>query len=604
MTKCISAIKQTTVLLYEEDGLRLANVPNVLLHNHWDIKVFGYCGGSYTKQCAKFKVNARSKPADYVYTEVEIKSWEALEKKCNKALEAAEKIEDDLKDYVKNTDYAANDSGKYGLVKLGTITNGLRLNAQGELVLYPALQTSLDNQVGGYLAITPERIAYAVKQSLINPNKSKQLPANWKDEERAAARATLGIENATESGNYGLIKIVGKGNGLEIQNDGRLSVRYARAEDLKNKTNTSVVTSYNISRAVKEGLIDPESGGVKGEWTDSDKQKAQNTLGFLTGEGAPTFTTKGYVGQLYTDTTTGTSYQCFAVGLFGEGNPNGVVTSDCQYQLYSDILNQKMYIAASKTDRTSWNNAPSAVPYNSQVYCWAEIFRTLAYDGYYNKSIRLNNIVGSGAGAGEEIDLGSTDRTIDFRIGGNFGFRMEGLANTGYVALKPFPSTSNGRLERTDLGTAEYPFRKLHLNDGVYVNGKSIVYTAPIEVGDDLDGKTIKFDTTQDINEIIETYPIGSSFFETDTYMVQRLDSDRICAFDIETGGMNEWYVVADNNGWHYSELILGGTVISVYNGGCPKFISKDVDCEHNYNEIAKLKAEIERLSSLLESKS
>jgi hypothetical protein len=132
-----------------------------------------------------------------------------------------------------------------------------------------------------------------------------------------------------------------------------------------------------------------------------------------------------------------------------------------------------MYIASSKTDRTSWNNAPSTVPYNPQVYCWAEIFRTLAYNGYYNKSITLNNITSSGGGAGEDIDIGQTDRVIDFRIGGGLGFRMEGLAATGidYVALKPIPLGNNSRIDKTDLGTEAYPFRKLYLNDGVYVNG-------------------------------------------------------------------------------------------------------------------------------------
>lgn len=512
------------VEVYEEDGLRLANVPNVLLHNHWDIKVFGYCGGSYTKQCAKFKVNARSKPADYVYTEVEIKSWEALEEKCNKALEAAEKIEDDLKDYVKNTDYA--EVNKYGLVKLGNYAS----------------------------------------------------------------------------------------SGFEIKNNGTLGVYYARANDLKNKTSNTVVTAYNIPRAVKEGLIDPENGGIKGEWTDNDKKQAQSTLGFLTGEGVPTATTVGYAGQIYTDTLTGESYKCTSVGLKGEGNPNGVVESDTIYQFYSDTLNQKVYFSSSTTNRTQWNIV-SNIPYADTLYSWHYIFTSTYFTNYggssglYDKSIRVNNIKGNGGGAAEEIDLGATDRTIDFRLGGNFGLRMEALAATGidYTAFKPYPGINNTRKGKTDLGTAEYPFRKLHLNDGVYVNGKSIVYTAPIEKGDDLNGKTIKFDTNQDINKIIETYPIGSSFFETDTYGVQRIN-DAIYAFDFATGGIIEqggfWCLIGDVNGWQLSELTLGGTVTSVYNGGCPEFISKDVDCEHNYNEIAKLKAEIERLSSLLESKS
>jgi hypothetical protein len=64
--------------VYEENGVRLANVPNVLLQTNWDINVYGYCGSSYTKQHVKYKVKARSKPSDYVYTETEVRAWDKL----------------------------------------------------------------------------------------------------------------------------------------------------------------------------------------------------------------------------------------------------------------------------------------------------------------------------------------------------------------------------------------------------------------------------------------------------------------------------------------------------------------------------------------------
>lgn len=78
------------VEVYEKDGLRLANVPNILLQNNWDIRVYGYCGECYTKQYARFKVVGRTKPADYVYTETEIKSWETIAQRCEEVLEEAE----------------------------------------------------------------------------------------------------------------------------------------------------------------------------------------------------------------------------------------------------------------------------------------------------------------------------------------------------------------------------------------------------------------------------------------------------------------------------------------------------------------------------------
>lgn len=55
------------------DGV--ANVPNILLQDNFRINVYGY-DGEATKHSATFAVKARSKPADYVYTETEVKSWE------------------------------------------------------------------------------------------------------------------------------------------------------------------------------------------------------------------------------------------------------------------------------------------------------------------------------------------------------------------------------------------------------------------------------------------------------------------------------------------------------------------------------------------------
>lgn len=58
-----------------EDGVRVADVPNVLLQNDWCIRAYAYTG-THTLVEKRFKVSARSKPADYVYTETEVKSYE------------------------------------------------------------------------------------------------------------------------------------------------------------------------------------------------------------------------------------------------------------------------------------------------------------------------------------------------------------------------------------------------------------------------------------------------------------------------------------------------------------------------------------------------
>lgn len=63
--------------VYYEKGQRVVNVPNVLLQTDWRINVYGY-DVNYTKHSAVFEVVRRSKPADYVYTETEIKNYDDL----------------------------------------------------------------------------------------------------------------------------------------------------------------------------------------------------------------------------------------------------------------------------------------------------------------------------------------------------------------------------------------------------------------------------------------------------------------------------------------------------------------------------------------------
>lgn len=55
---------------YKDGELTVANVPNILLQTAWRIRVYGYTG-DYTKHEASYKVNPRTRPADYVYTETE-----------------------------------------------------------------------------------------------------------------------------------------------------------------------------------------------------------------------------------------------------------------------------------------------------------------------------------------------------------------------------------------------------------------------------------------------------------------------------------------------------------------------------------------------------
>lgn len=93
-----------------KDGL--VDVPNILLQEIRPIRVYAYVGDGYTKVEETFEIKPKSKPDVYVYTETDIKSYEAYDERL-KALEEGgsldtEQLEKDIAeikaDYVKSAD--------------------------------------------------------------------------------------------------------------------------------------------------------------------------------------------------------------------------------------------------------------------------------------------------------------------------------------------------------------------------------------------------------------------------------------------------------------------------------------------------------------------
>ena len=77
-----SLTDSAAVVLVEraEDGAAVA-VPNILLQQPWPIRAYCVCSNGLTRACYVFDVEPRQKPDDYVYTETEIKTWEALDER-------------------------------------------------------------------------------------------------------------------------------------------------------------------------------------------------------------------------------------------------------------------------------------------------------------------------------------------------------------------------------------------------------------------------------------------------------------------------------------------------------------------------------------------
>lgn len=105
------------------DGL--ANVPNILLQNSFDIRVFGY-DGKATRFDKVFKVKPKTKPSDYTYTETEIKSYEYLENKIKEIEEQGwsdEIVEKSVNEYMYQNPLSIYDDGE-GNVFIETVPNG------------------------------------------------------------------------------------------------------------------------------------------------------------------------------------------------------------------------------------------------------------------------------------------------------------------------------------------------------------------------------------------------------------------------------------------------------------------------------------------------
>jgi hypothetical protein len=79
--------------VYDDGSLKVADIPNILLQDYLRIKVYAY-DGCRTRFDDCFEVIKRSKPADYVYTETEVKRWEKYVEDIEALKEDVAELED------------------------------------------------------------------------------------------------------------------------------------------------------------------------------------------------------------------------------------------------------------------------------------------------------------------------------------------------------------------------------------------------------------------------------------------------------------------------------------------------------------------------------
>lgn len=129
--------------VYEENGQRLVDVPNILLQTAATITVFAYvhtANEGRTKHSEQFMVLQRTKPADYVYTETEVLT---VEKAVEDALQAAKESGDFKGD--------KGDKGDAGQIKMLIMAELPETGADDTIYLVPTADPETGNNYDEYV---------------------------------------------------------------------------------------------------------------------------------------------------------------------------------------------------------------------------------------------------------------------------------------------------------------------------------------------------------------------------------------------------------------------------------------------------------------------
>ena len=200
----------------EVDGIRVVDVPNILLQRDWPLHVYAFAQ-DHTEYEKTFEVKGRDKPADYVYTETDVKSFDELEKKVDVHIAdnsnphnvTAEQIntytKEEIDEKTKVTDVQINNTS---IVSNGIATIPLASNAQAGVIkpysgsfnigteflsINNPAESKIDEREAD-VAVTCSRLDYAVKAAMCDGK-----GAAWTAEEQAAAKRRLNIESGGSS---------------------------------------------------------------------------------------------------------------------------------------------------------------------------------------------------------------------------------------------------------------------------------------------------------------------------------------------------------------------------------------------------------------------
>lgn len=216
--------------------------------------------------------------AETAKTQAQVAQTKA-EEAAQKAQEAAggdfltrTEFNEKIEPYVKETDYAAKDTG--GVVKVSS-TFGLQINADGYLQTRLADEAALKGQSSAYLAVTPHNLSSAVKVG-VTENKNELT-----EEEKAAAQDWLGVDELE--------------NAINTRIDTKADKAVVKTGTLTASGWTGETAPY-IQTVAIEGITADTNGyaGIPDTATDEQFLASTTAILRLAGQGDGTITVKAY----------------------------------------------------------------------------------------------------------------------------------------------------------------------------------------------------------------------------------------------------------------------------------------------------------------------
>ena len=270
--------------VYELDGVRVVDVPNVLLQDAWRIRAFAYAS-DHTKTEVIFTVKPRSKPSDYIYTETEIKRYEDLEARLE-ALEGAGVP-------AAKTEYYYNSFAKiFADVRAGSFDNAVDAEtANIKVNIDDVITVSLlaNVQISEHAQMTKKTFVINLGEHNINitNNASIMVASGANVTINATSGGVYKIDcggfnpmyigqNSTLNINGGNYKFVtASKNATLFSNEGELTIKDATCtlnNDDSAESYSYCVTNKNLFKAYTSSIIcDVTAGNVIGVWNTDSK---------------------------------------------------------------------------------------------------------------------------------------------------------------------------------------------------------------------------------------------------------------------------------------------------------------------------------------------